>query len=349
VTFRSERARAALAGCALVVAVVTSAAVAGAAEKGEPPSERVLQARKEFVSATEHVTNARWGEALAAFERSAALRPHAITTYNIGACERALGRYTRARRTLQRALEADAAAGKRELPPSFAEESNRWLAEIETILVRATVTLTPPDAVVLVDGAPLAKEGKDEGAYVAGLPPSERDSKTPGARFLVTVDPGVHLVSISRPGFGNAVVTRTFTPGTKPDLALDLQSLPATIHIAANRPDAVVSVDGLDTGVAPVNLLRPAGSYKVAVRKSGYVPYFTTIKVGPGEQPSLQASLEAETKPLYTKFWFWATAVTVVAGAAVATYFIARPEAERPAPDGGGLGWVVPVPASGNR
>ena len=52
----------------------------------------VVQARAEFTTATDHVKNARWGEALAAFERSATLRPHSITTYNIGACERALGR-----------------------------------------------------------------------------------------------------------------------------------------------------------------------------------------------------------------------------------------------------------------
>ena len=102
-------------------------------------------------------------------------------------------------------------------------------------------------------------------------------------------------------------------------------------------------------GVAPVQVSRPAGSYHVAVRKSGFVPYVTTVRASPGDHPSLQANLVEETSPVYKKFWFWAAAVTVVAGATAGTYFLTRPEPERPSPNGGGLGWVVSVPAPGAR
>lgn len=303
----------------------------------EPEAANVAQARAEFLTATEHVKSSRWGEALAAFERSAAHRPHAITTYNIGACERALSRYTRARRTLKRAVEDS----KGELPASFAEEAKQWLAEIDTLLVRVNVTLRPADAALLIDGAPLTRDGDSLVALGDG------DVKNPGGSFKLVIDPGAHSFAITRTGFANAVVMKTFAPGAKQDVTLDLQSLPATIHIAANRPDAVVSVDDLDSGVAPIQITRPAGVYKVAVRKPGYVPYLATIKVAPGEQPSLQASLAEETKPLYKKFWFWAAATVVVAGAATLTYFLVRPDPERPEPNGGGLGWVVSVPNRG--
>lgn len=339
---RSERS--AIAG--LLAAIVLSFGLAAHAEPRERESPEVQKARAEFVTATEHVKNARWGEALAAFERSASMRPHALTTYNIAACERALGRYTRARQTLAKAIEADDASGSRELPKSFAEDARRWMKEIDAILVRASVTLAPADATLLVDGAPLVREGDD---LVAGLPAGDRGVKAPGTRFTLVIDPGDHIVALSRVGFANAILTKTFAPGTTPELALDLQSLPATIRITANLAGAVVSVDDLDTGVAPVEIARPAGAYQVAVRKKGYVPYLTTVRVSPGDHPSLSANLAEETTPVYKKVWFWSVAAGIVAGAAVGTYLLTRPEPQRPAPDGGGIGWVVSVPAPGAR
>lgn len=339
--------RSELAGCALVVMSLLVVAPAPASGDRNDENDALKKARAEFVVATDHVRSSRWGEALAAFERSAALRGHALTTYNIGACERALGRYTRARVAFERSLEADQRANKRELPPSFADDATRWLAEIDAILVRATVTLSPADAVLLVDGAPLAPgEG---GALVAGLPPAERLVRTPGPTFKLVVDPGTHLFALSRRGFANAVISKSFAPGTAPDVQLDLESLPATIRITADRPGAAVALDDVDTGVAPVEVSRPAGSYQVAVKKSGFVPYFTTVRVSAGDRPTLHATLAEETTPLTKKFWFWAAASTVVAGAAATTYLLTRPAPERPNPDGGGLGWVVTVPAPGAR
>ncbi len=330
-----------------LVLVISSAAHAQPRPRAvEPESPEVLKARAEFVTATDHVKNARWGEALAAFERSAAMRPHALTTYNIAACERALGRYTRARQTLAKAIEADDASGSRELPRSFAEDARRWMKEIDSILVRASVTLAPADSTLLVDGAPLVRDGND---LVAGLPAGDRGVTTPGVHFTLVIDPGDHIVALSRVGFANTVITKNFSAGSTPELTLDLQSLPATIRITANLAGAVVSVDDLDTGVAPVQIARPAGAYQVAVRKKGYVPYVTTVRVSPGDHPSLQANLAEETTPVYKKFWFWTLAAGVVAGVTVGTYFLTRPDPQRPAPDGGGIGWVVSVPAAGAR
>src|SRR5260370_38383552 len=79
----------------------------------------VAEARKLFVDGAELVKRAQWSEALAAFEQSARLRPHAITTYNIGACHRAMGRYPRARGAFGRPL-AESNAANNQLPESLA-------------------------------------------------------------------------------------------------------------------------------------------------------------------------------------------------------------------------------------
>lgn len=341
-TYRSEAHRTVLFGAAVAVLLATSSVA-----RAEPrETSDVQKARAEFVAATDHVKNARWGEALAAFERSGALRPHALTTYNIAACERALGRYTRARQTLAKALAADEASGKRELPRSFAEDARRWEKEIERVLVRASVTLAPADATLLVDGAPLVREQSE---LVAGLSAGDLGVSEPGTKFTLVLDPGDHILALSRAGFANIVLPRNFAAGSKPELTLDMQSLPATIRITANVAGAVVSVDDLDTGVAPVQIARPAGEYHVAVRKKGYQPYLTTVRVNSGDRPSLQANLEQETTPVTKKFWFWTLATTIVAGATVGTYFLTRPDPQRPAPDGGGIGWVVSIPAPAAR
>src|SRR5438094_10672406 len=98
------------------------------AHAAEPDAARVAEARKLFIEGAALVKRAQWSEALAAFEQSARLRPHAITTYNIGACYRAMGRYARARETFGRAL-AESDASNHQLPESLADEARAFAAE----------------------------------------------------------------------------------------------------------------------------------------------------------------------------------------------------------------------------
>src|SRR4051794_23601762 len=84
---------------ALVISIATPA-------HAEPREE----AREQFAAGAELVKAAKWSEALTSFERSFALVPHPVTLFNVGACERALGSYARARRTFLRTREIDRAA-----------------------------------------------------------------------------------------------------------------------------------------------------------------------------------------------------------------------------------------------
>lgn len=299
------------------------------------------RARAEFVAGAELVTQARWAEALAAFERSAKLRPHAVTTFDIGFCQRALGQYTRARRTFQDAVQRNT-QNPGELSESLLEETRGYLTEIDGLLVRVTTTLTPATATLAVDGRPLAAEPGVQTQLVAGVRPPGEGEAVP-ASFVLLLDPGPHVLTLRRKGFADAVVARTFAPGTRASLALTLDRLPATLQITAVEPGATVTVAGMDVGVAPLSLSRPAGSYKVLVRKPGFVPYESQVTLQPGEATRLRATLTVEPKALYERWWFWTAAGAVVGGAVLGTYLATRPEAERPPPNGGGLGWVVEV------
>lgn len=297
------------------------------------------QGRAEFVRGTDFVNHAQWAEALAAFERSAKLKPHAVVTYNIAACERALGHYTRAQKELRDALAQNDAAQRTQLADALVTEANARLAQIDALLVTVDVTLDPPSTAVAVDGRPL--EAAQGGALVAGMRLPGPGEVPPAARFKLVMDPGVHVLTLSRKGYTDAVVNKTFAPGTKTALALTLDKLPSVFHVEADQANAVVTFEGRDVGAVPVDVLRPSGAYHVQVNKSGFLTYEATVTGAPGEHVDLRAKMAVSKPSIFTRWWFWTIAGVVVAGAAVTTYFLVR---QPPPPNGGGLGWSVPIP-----
>jgi hypothetical protein len=182
----------------------------------EPPE--VQDARDAYKLGISLIKQGQWSDALAAFERSARLKPAAVTAFNIGYCERALGRFTRARKSFSQAL------GAGELPADKAVEARGYLAEIESRLVRALTTLSPAGASVAVDGRPLDAAIGD--AAHAELVAGTRDPGPPevvGApSFTVVLDPGTHVFVVSAPGHPDVVLTRELAPGATATLALAL-------------------------------------------------------------------------------------------------------------------------------
>jgi hypothetical protein len=317
-------------------------AEAAATKVEEPPD--VSRARERFSAGAALVRNAQWAEALAAFEESSRLRPHPITTYNIGACERALGRYTVAQATLARALTEEATIGT--LPESLRAEAKAYLAEIERVLVHVKLTVAPSDAAVAVDGRPLQTVDRPDGGMllVAGRRPAGRGETLPAKSVELVLDPGTHLFTLSRKGFSDHIANRTFAPGASATLVLNLDKLPGTLRISSNQEKSLVVVDRIDVGYAPVTIQRPAGPYVVAVEKAGFNSYEARVKVNPGEDTDIRATLSRT--PLTQKWWFWSIVGVAATGAVVGTYFATRsdPPPQRPALDGGGLGWTLEVP-----
>lgn len=284
------------------------------------------EARAAFVLGASLVRETKWSEALAAFEKSFALVPHPVTLFNVAACERALGKYTQARRTLLRVRELDSGEV---LANEVRADVDAFLVEIAAVVVTVDVHLEPANAVMMMDGRTIAED--------AGRAPGASD-------FRLEIDPGAHVFVIQRSGYADIVQREQFAPGEKTKLDLVLEELPGRLHVSANRAGAAVAVEGLDVGIAPVDLKRPSGRYHVVVRKAGYVTFDATAVVEAGGSTSLDAELALEETPLTKRWWFWATAGAIVLGASAMTYLLTRPEPERPPANGGGLGWVLRVP-----
>lgn len=306
------------------------------------------EATRAFQTGTKLVSETKWAEALAAFEEAQSLVPHAITMFNVGVCERALGRYTAARNTFEGALAEDASK-RTTLPQRLRQDATGYLREIDRLLSRVRVEVSPATATLSVDGRPV--EAKTSGAsgaalLVAGLLPPGKGSSLPAGTFELEMDSGRHVLTFSRPGHVDAVVAKDFAPGRAPALKLTLDELPATIEISADQPDAIVTVGERDFGPAPVTVQRPAGRYRVLVEKSGFVPAEAILDVRAGEASAFRAALPAEKPSIAKTWWFWTIAAGVVAGAGVGTYFLTReaPEPVRATIGEGSLGWKVPVP-----
>ena len=313
------------------------------AEAPEPPVDpNVAKARELFKVGVTGVRKAQWSEALASFEKSAALRPHATTTFNIGACERAMGRYTAARATFLRSLE-ESRRRPGELAERLALEAKGFVSEIDGVLARIEMRVVPAGATVTMDGRPPRPGAgpKGEPVFVAGVEAPGPGLPAPIDTFVVLANPGAHVVTLRRKGYTDAVVHRTVAPGSTTKLDLRLDRLPATLAVSSNVDGAIVSVDGKDFGPAPVSVLRPAGSYRVSVNKAGFEPYEAQVDVQAGEEAALEATLLEEHVPITKEWWFWAGAAAVVAGGAFATWALTRPDPEPPPYEGGNTGWVV--------
>jgi hypothetical protein len=240
------------------------------------------------------------------------------------------------------AIQQNEGNGAGQLPEALTTQARAFILEIETLLARVSVRIDPPTARLAVDGRPLQRAGGgNDSALVAGLRNPGAGEPAPGRSFDVLVDPGAHVFAVSAQGFTEVVVNRSFAPGSSQQLDLRLSRLPAALHIEADREGAVVAVDGMDVGVAPVDIARPGGKHRVVLRQRGFVTYDTSVAVRPGEEVTIRGRLPPLEKTLTERWWFWTIAGAVVAGAAATTYALTRPDPQRPPPDGGSLGWVI--------
>lgn len=307
-------------------------------------------AREEFVRGAQLVKDADWAGALAAFEGSAKLKAHPVTTYNIGACLRAMGQYTRARKAFASALEESGKTPGLDLSPGLTEETKRYVADLDRLLATLDLTIAPEEALIAIDGRPLEpapaslSAARGGATFVAGTLAPGPAKAAPKGRFRVVVDPGAHIITISRTGFADAIDKQTLGPGTTLQRKLELDRLPAQIRVTSNFAGAQVLVNEADVGLTPVEISRPAGKYHVVVKKPGFLLFDTSTNADPGQNLNVTATLREDKPSLTQRWWFWTGVGVVVAGAAITTYALTRPDPERPAVNGGGLGWAVRSP-----
>jgi len=310
-----------------------SAQSAGEQTPAPVVDEATKRGREAYLRGVVLAKNEQWGDALEAFQEAATARNAPLVQFNIAYCQRALGHYVAARASIERALkDAD------ELPPPQRTDAEAYQREFEQLIAQVDVLLDPAVAALSVDGRPLVAAPN---GFLAGVAvPGEGEILGP-SRFTVHLDPGVHIFRAVREGHAPAVVKRSYTAGQRAKLDLSLDVLPATVRIESHPRGAIVRVSGREVGVTPIEFERVAGRYEVEVERDEYETYTATLDLTPGQRAGLEASLQPYEAPIYTTWWFWTSAVAVVATGAVVTWAVTRPEPEPPPYDTGNTGWLV--------
>ena len=214
--------------------------------------DRVTEARAAFTLGSALARQGQWVDALVVFERSYRLHPHATTLFNIGFCERALGRFTRARKSFRGALEG--APGRPPLEAELAGEAQTYLREIEQRIVHATVVIRQPSLRLTINGRPLEAETQQPPGstfYVAGTRDAGPAEAPPVAIFSLLLDPGEQSFVISNDGIDH-VVTRQLAPGSSPRIEL---SAPARPIKEPARPAAQVALPAIAYGVGAAGII----------------------------------------------------------------------------------------------
>ncbi len=305
---------------ALVVVFVAALAFVSRAHAQEEADPRV-RAQPIFNDGLELVQQQRWAEALGRFVAAYEIYESPTIAFNIGYCQRALGRYVEALETFEDFLgmELSGQAASRE------EEARGYVRELEARLV--TLVIEVPDS---------EREGLE--LLVDGRAVTVRNEIT------LRLDPGPHTVHASREGYQPLFVDSELAPGERERVEVRLRERPARLSVASNVDDAEVLLDGAAIGVVPFEEEIAPGRHEIVVRREDFVPHRTVLDVASGDTARVQADLEEEPTPIYARWWFWGGVALVVAGAVIGTWALTRPEPEPPPYDGGNLDWVVGGP-----
>jgi hypothetical protein len=297
------------------------------------------KARDSFLRGVALVREARWSDALVAFDDSVAERPHPVTFFNMALCHRALGQPVRAVFALERALALDEAAAespKDRLPEATLAETRALLAELRTkrVFVVLDNTETDSELAITVDGQSLDHVNE---AWVKNAGTTTPTPFPPG-KMRLALDPGRHILRVSARGREPWLRDETFSPAEVRQFVVAVKLLPGILAVRARVPGASLLLDQEPPIPLPTVLERTHGLHRVEVRKPGFVPFVSEVTLRPGERADVVAELPAEKVPITKKWWFYAGIGAAVVAAGVTTYALTRPTEKA---DGGSLGWVV--------
>ncbi|ATB27939.1 PEGA domain-containing protein [Melittangium boletus] len=172
----------------------------------------------------------------------------------------------------------------------------------------------------------------------------------PVSRTPVELEPGEHSIVVRKMGYRDFSRRVTLKPGELTEVAVSLDATAGFVSVKADVAGARVLVNGEDKGQAPLDsLMLPAGSYEITVEREGFRPETKRIAVRAGKDYSVEVNLRPEaiaqtdqprapiltpsetsssplkplptevstSKPLTSRWYFWAGVGAVVAAAAV--------------------------------
>lgn len=220
-----------------------------------PVSPEVAAARVAFERGVDALEDSRFAEALSAFEESYRRNPVPAVLFNLAFALRGLGRNQDAIAMLERFLQNPGANPEPDMVTNAREES----ARLRATLVRLGVRVTPPAAVVLVDGRRATREGD-----------------------ALVLDPGRRVIEVNLDGYRPHREERVFTAGQTANIEVTLAVIDdaGRLRIEPSVPTARVEIDGRFAGTGVVERPARLGLHRVVITADGYLPLERSVRVG---------------------------------------------------------------------
>ncbi len=125
--------------------------------------------------------------------------------------------------------------------------------------------------------------------------------KVGNSPYTGDVEPGDHVLDVSREGFSSLQQAISLEPGQQLSLRLALQQgsgerTPPLIAVASDPPGAVLSVDGRVAGVTPIKVRSRPGPHDLRITLDGYIP--RTGKVNLPDSKDFELRMAVSMKPV---------------------------------------------------
>ncbi|MFO0670684.1 MAG: PEGA domain-containing protein [Polyangiaceae bacterium] len=228
--------------------------------------------------------------------------------WNMAACEKNLRHYSNVLVLVRQFL----AQGDALLTPADRTEAEALIKTLEPLTVELEVSVNEPGAKIFVD--------------------EKLVGESPLPKALV-VDLGVRKVRVEKDGY--ETVKEAVVAGDNPHvkLAARLEKIvhEATLSVVAQGRDEIY-LDGALRGIGTWKGIVPSGGHTLRVAAPEMRAYQAELYLRDKESRSVSVTLEKEVKPAApVPAWVWiGGGALVLGGAAVAGYFIFKPEDKQP-------------------
>jgi len=243
----------------------------------------------------EAVDALRYADALELYEQAYAATKDPALLYNMGRAHEALSHYPEALESLT-AFERKASPDLRARVPGLAQRIADVRARVSILVLKASV-----------DGARVVLNKKE-----IGVTPLSGPVKTNAGRAVIEV---------TAEGYRPFRRELDLAGGRELTVEAVLLSKSTSGVLVVGSPvvGAEVELDGRPAGMVPLEVVVPAGTHPLVVRKSGYEPSKTSVVVAVDERKDVSIPLE-KSAPITAKWWFWTGVGVIVVAGAVTTY-----------------------------
>lgn len=282
-----------------------------------PPLSESLhgEALEAYESATILLHNGDWAGAMAKYSRAHDLSGDVRLLFDMAICARGMKAYARMQELLVR-YQREAGDG---MSPESRAEIAAALAAIRNLVGGVRVQVSEAGAALSIDGR------------AVGVTPVEEP---------IVLDLGKHTVAAAREGFERAEQTIEVLGGD--EIPVSLKLLQPSRLIVDAEPGSSIVVDRREVAADRFEGALSAGVHEIQVTARGKKPFSTHVVLGREETRRMRVNLEDSA---HVPVWaWWVGGAAIVAGGAVAGYFIFRPHDDGASQLNGTLGRAVVTP-----